>query len=65
MTTAERAQTLADTYGRPWWIVTSRSGQQRLTPDLADAAGWTHLQRFNPSGSFRLHSIQQPITLKK
>jgi hypothetical protein len=65
MTSADQAQALANAQGRPWWLITDRSGGQRLSFDLADAAGYSQLQRFNPAGSFRFHLIQQPTALTK
>lgn len=54
MTLLDLAQELASAQDRPWWVITDRTGRQRITPSLAEAVNHCGLLKVLPVADLSL-----------
>ena len=61
MTLLDQAQALATAQDRPWWVVTDRTGHQRITPSLAEAANYCRLLKVLPVADLSPDRYSSPV----
>jgi hypothetical protein len=61
VTLLDQAQELATAQDRPWWVVTDRTGRQRITPSLAEAVNHCGLLKVLPVADLSLDQYNSMV----